>query len=140
MGHHRPRRLDALRVGTLLTLILGYPGSGLSDEEPPTLNWGRNIFASYCATCHGETGKGDGPTGGALKSKPSDLTQIQKQHGGSFPRIKVMQFIDGERPVPAHGSRKMPIWGKIFRSATTNVEARMQVFALTAFLESIQQE
>ena len=129
-----------LMINILFLLILGYPNVGLADEEPPTVHWGSDLFQSRCATCHGQSGKGDGPTGVALKTQPSDLTQIRKKHDGNFPRMKVMQFIDGERPVPAHGPRKMPVWGKIFRAETTNVEARMQVFALTAFIESIQQE
>ena len=35
---------------------------------------GAGVYASRCAFCHGATGKGDGPAGGALKPAPTDFT------------------------------------------------------------------
>ncbi|MEM4657703.1 MAG: cytochrome c [Candidatus Methanosuratincola sp.] len=35
---------------------------------------GKEKFVQICASCHGETGKGDGPAGAALNPKPRDLT------------------------------------------------------------------
>ena len=35
---------------------------------------GKDTFAKSCGTCHGNTGKGDGPAGAALNPKPKDLT------------------------------------------------------------------
>lgn len=34
---------------------------------------GKTAFATYCATCHGETGKGDGPAAVALDPKPANF-------------------------------------------------------------------
>lgn len=34
----------------------------------------RDIFNQRCVTCHGQSGKGDGPAGGALNPKPRDWT------------------------------------------------------------------
>ncbi len=34
---------------------------------------GKATFTSYCAACHGQTGKGDGPAAAALKTKPRNL-------------------------------------------------------------------
>ncbi len=31
------------------------------------------MFKTFCQTCHGPTGKGDGPTAAALNPKPADL-------------------------------------------------------------------
>lgn len=101
--------------------------------------WGKELFGRYCAACHGQTGKGDGPMAAALKTPPTDLTQIQKKKGGSFSRTRLMQFIDGERPVPAHGSREMPIWGKEFRRDKPDPEVRLRILALVTFIESIQE-
>jgi len=36
---------------------------------------GKAIFVQNCASCHGETGKGDGPVGQALNPKPRDLSK-----------------------------------------------------------------
>jgi len=35
---------------------------------------GRAVYTQYCATCHGDSGRGDGPSGGGLATKPADLT------------------------------------------------------------------
>ena len=33
----------------------------------------KQLYEQICATCHGASGKGDGPTGQALQPKPADL-------------------------------------------------------------------
>jgi len=35
---------------------------------------GKSLFAEYCAMCHGDEGKGNGPMAEALETKPADLT------------------------------------------------------------------
>jgi mono/diheme cytochrome c family protein len=35
---------------------------------------GRKLYASYCASCHGDKGKGDGVAAGSLPVKPRDHT------------------------------------------------------------------
>jgi cytochrome c oxidase cbb3-type subunit III len=39
---------------------------------------GRLVYANYCATCHGETGKGDGALSRMLPFKPADHTDAKK--------------------------------------------------------------
>ena len=121
-------------------LFLGQPALGSAQEEQSLSAWGKDLYMTRCASCHGESGKGNGPAAVALKNPPADLTRISKKHGGTFPRAQVMQFIDGERPVPAHGPRHMPVWGEVFRREKTDSEAKMRVLALTAFIESIQEK
>ncbi len=45
---------------------------------------GADIFASTCASCHGETGKGDGIAGQSLEPKPKDLTQVNALASDGF--------------------------------------------------------
>jgi cytochrome c len=113
---------------------------GVEPEESTHVAWGKDLFMRYCASCHGEEGKGNGPAAAALKNPPADLTRLSLAQGGHFPRAEVIRFIDGERPVPAHGPRHMPVWGEVFRREKSDSETRMRIQALTAFLESIQQK
>lgn len=122
----------AVALFTLPSVSLG------GAEDSPAVDWGRDLYMSYCVSCHGWTGKGDGPAGLALKSPPADLTQLSARNGGEFPTTQVKRYIEGETLIQAHGSRQMPVWGKVFRRESTGSEARMQYFALAKFLESIQ--
>lgn len=47
------------------------------DEVPaevPSLARGREVYQANCSSCHGATGRGDGPAASALTPRPSDLT------------------------------------------------------------------
>jgi len=72
---------------------------------------GKAEYASNCASCHGASGRGDGPFKEFLKVPPPDLTKLTKANGGSFPTQWLYQVIDGRRPVRGHGAGDMPIWG-----------------------------
>jgi mono/diheme cytochrome c family protein len=123
-----------------LAFLPGKPVVSHAQAEQPLIAWGQEVFVLRCASCHGEDGKGNGPAAAALKVPPANLTQISKKRGGTFPRSEVMHFIDGERPVPAHGPRHMPVWGEVFREERADSEARMRILALTTYIESIQEK
>jgi mono/diheme cytochrome c family protein len=135
-----PKRKHGVWFFVFFALFLGQPLPGSAQEEPPIADWGKGLYLRLCASCHGESGKGNGPAAVALKTPPADLTQLSKKHGGTFPRAEVMQYIDGERPVSAHGPRQMPVWGQVFRRERTESEARMRILVLTTFLQSIQEQ
>lgn len=100
---------------------------------------GQKLFAQYCASCHGVDGKGNGPAASALKNGVPDLTKIPKVDG-KFPGLRVMHAISGEKDIPAHGSKDMPVWGAIFREKKGNATAQLEIYALQEFIESIQQK
>jgi len=75
---------------------------------------GKDNFVQYCAACHGETGKGDGPVATSLEGGAPDLTQIAARNGGEFPWQDVRSVIDGRMAVDAHGTKVMPVWGYEF--------------------------
>lgn len=80
------------------------------------IDFGKVEYESSCASCHGLSGKGDGPLARALVSQPSDLTTLAKRNGGVFPAQRVHEIIDGRKEVEAHGTREMPVWGREYRS------------------------
>ena len=55
-------------------------------DEPLTLANGEELFGLYCASCHGESGYGDGAAGGALGQKPANFhdSLVKKQSNGSL--------------------------------------------------------
>src|SRR5215467_11809422 len=62
---------------------------------------GKEMFKAYCASCHGESGKGDGPAAAALKAKPSDLSALAKSNGGKFPADRVQSILHGQATLSA---------------------------------------
>ncbi|MCB1178859.1 MAG: cytochrome c [Leptospiraceae bacterium] len=40
----------------------------------PDASKGKEAYETNCSSCHGETGKGDGPAGAALNPKPRNFT------------------------------------------------------------------
>jgi mono/diheme cytochrome c family protein len=100
-----------------------------------------DLFAFYCASCHGRDGKGNGPTAPALNVKPPDLTTLAARNLGTFPKAWVESFVTGNRePLPAaHGSKDMPVWGPIFRALDPNDAAnRVRIENIVGHIESIQ--
>jgi mono/diheme cytochrome c family protein len=59
------------------------PTAALANPIPPTrssIERGREIYEQNCQTCHGEYGRGDGPTGRFLRPRPADLQQHVTAH------------------------------------------------------------
>jgi mono/diheme cytochrome c family protein len=102
---------------------------------------GKDMYVAYCASCHGKDGKGNGPAASALKSVPTDLTQLAASNGGRFPENHVSQTIKGDFATPSHGSKDMPVWGSIFASMGTSSDGSMQlrIRNLTKYIASLQQ-
>ena len=103
---------------------------------------GVDMYQTYCAVCHGKDGRGEGPAASALKVPPTDLTLLAQKNGGKYPTMKVVTTIRGEEPLPAHGSKDMPIWGKLFWSMSGGHEAQVQqrVSNLNSYIESLQKK
>jgi mono/diheme cytochrome c family protein len=125
---------------------------GRSEEQTPKLSAkkipvnesgevsGSRLFHSYCATCHGPDGKGNGPAAPALKTAPPDLTILAKKNGNKFPAEHVMSVLANESDFPIHGSKEMPIWGPIFRRMGADQDlGRLRAHNVTEYLKAIQQ-
>jgi mono/diheme cytochrome c family protein len=108
--------------------------------KPTSAASGKEMFTSYCATCHGTDGKGGGPAASALKTPPADLTMLSKNNGGKFPAMKVSSVLHGTSDPSAHGSKEMPVWGPLFRSVSggNDSEVQQRVANLTHYVETLQ--
>ncbi len=76
---------------------------------------GKREFEARCASCHGVSGKGNGPISDLLRRSPPDLTQLARKNGGILPVDRLYDSITGDA-VASHGSRDMPVWGTVYRS------------------------
>ena len=72
---------------------------------------GKDLFKSYCASCHGLDARGKGPMAAVLLVPPSDLRRISIRNHDVFPMKRVEGIIVGEElPAAGHGSSEMPVW------------------------------
>jgi len=135
-------RTGALYLMVWLTLFLVDGSAQQRGQTAPAevAESGADTYKAYCASCHGASGIGDGPTAPALRQKPANLTTITRRRGGKFPREEMMDFVLGRgRRIGAHGSRDMPVWGPLFRELNP-FDSKVDVRAtrLIDYLESIQ--
>ena len=127
----------------LCAAVLLGAGAGLAQAED--MDPGQATFMQYCAGCHGNAGKGDGPMADQLTTKVADLTQLTKNNDGVFPMLDVIHIIDGRTGVRGHGG-EMPIWGDRYKAATgeeagpygAELLVRGRILAVAQYLESIQ--
>ena len=135
----------AMLVGAAVavTVVVTAGAQGRGQVLPPLVPEslvGSVSFDLYCASCHGRQGRGDGPTAASLRTRPPDLTVLARNNRGTFPRDRVLSFVEGSSRAAAHGSPDMPVWGPTLRAldaSDARVTVRLQ--NLVAFVESIQQ-
>ena len=72
---------------------------------------GRRLFRQYCATCHGDDGRGDGQNASNLIPAPPDLTTSKRAQDAEYVRRVIVQ---GSAAVGR--SPLSPPWGRNLRS------------------------
>ena len=75
-----------------------------------------------------------------MKSAVPDLTALAKSHGGTYPAFSVAETLRVTRPMAAHGSSDMPVWGPIFSHVSHQDKAVIQqrIHNLNMYIESLQ--
>jgi len=104
---------------------------------------GADLFRLHCASCHGENARGNGPVAPFLAVAVPDLTRIGQRHGGRFAPLEVFKSIDGQAPLPCHGTRNMPVWGYEFFGPQSDdrlahLQATERVERLVSYLGTLQ--
>ena len=143
-----PRRQPRIARQTALAALvaLGTAIPGWPEDHGTAIAQGRADYLTYCASCHGTEGQGDGPVSGSLKNRPPNLTYLQQQEAeGKFPYQRVMNIIQGNpdyaQDYRTHGPADMPVWGKVLAEASGDREnvAKARVRNLVEYIQSIQQ-
>jgi mono/diheme cytochrome c family protein len=140
----------AMLVGARLTgATSGSAGVGSSADASLSITLGKEDFQTYCASCHGETGVGNGPVAEFLALEPANLTKLSRKNGGPFPRERIVAVIDGREAVKVHGPRDMPVWGDWFNVEAEAPGLRVQerelviqarIDSLVRYIETIQEK
>jgi mono/diheme cytochrome c family protein len=105
---------------------------------------GSEMYAAYCAVCHGATAKGDGPAAPAFKKLPTDLTMLARNNGGKYPDAQVKTVLGYGTKITAHGDIHMPFWKPLFHSLNRNEtsdpdpETTLRIHNLVDYIKSIQ--
>jgi hypothetical protein len=126
-----------LCVATACTRSSRHAGDGEATSRADT------PYRRACAPCHGVDGRGTGPVATTLRTPPADLTLLAATNGGAFPREAVVATIVGERAMPAHGNREMPVWSIRFEpsssaTAAASIAAEQRIDAIVRELEALQ--
>ncbi len=64
----------------------------------------RSVYSEKCASCHGETGKGDGPDASSHNPAPSDFTDRQRLRTETDGEL-FYKITEGHKPMPSFKKR-----------------------------------
>lgn len=128
--------------------LIALPCVLLAACAPPSMpepDEGRAFFAANCTSCHGTSGRGDGPAASGLRPAPTNLTQLARDNGGTFPTARALAYVYGDAQ-QAHVARAMPQFGGAMADDLVPVEidgtftpTPRVLAALLSYLESIQE-
>ncbi len=113
----------ARRIAVLMALMVfsaAGPASAQDKEE------GKKFYVTYCSSCHGDSGKGDGPASASLPVKPANHTDGNVMNKMSD---KTLMDIISKGGQAAGKSAFMPAWGASLREK--------QIADIVAYLRSI---
>jgi mono/diheme cytochrome c family protein len=141
-------RLKVILLGTAIVTVFGMVRTqGKSEQEPatrqPSTASGKEMFLKYCASCHGEDGKGHGPAAIAMKTPPPNLTTLSRRHEGKkYPAGYVSAVLKFGKNLAAHGSEDMPVWGSRFKTLDPihDPTGQRHVDDVVAYIESLQEK
>jgi cytochrome c oxidase cbb3-type subunit 3 len=123
MGRSR-RACTSIWSLVLCGVLLGWGASALA--QPGNDANGKRLYLTYCFTCHGKTGKGDGYAASFQPVKPRDLTD--NAYMSSLSNQQLFNAISGGGAAP-HGSMVMPAW---WESLT-----KQQIWDLVAYVRTL---
>ncbi len=131
-------------LGIVLTVVLIFTIGGIAFAAPgfsiTDPNSGAAMYKDLCAGCHGDDGRGVGPTSPYCPVPPTNLTELSSQNHGTFPEKKVEQILRYGTEKPHQSTTYMPVWKPLFQSIhgedTHLTEQR--IATLTAYLKSLQ--
>ena len=109
----------------VLLAFSGFTTPGFAMDKS-LVEAGSKVYFNRCMHCHGEKGLGDGHLIGALKVKPTDLTQLD--NSGCVTK-KVLGAVLGQHKTGYDNSKMPPL------KEVLDLE---KVYAVSAYIETLQ--
>lgn len=134
------RAFLALGIAATAIALASCETSSYERSVIPYQYSGVRLYQVFCSSCHGLTGRGDGPVEPLFRGGVPDLTRIAHKNGGVFPTAQVRSAIDGRAQFLAHGSGTMPVWGFEFNEGGRDSRRHSDemVDRLVAYLKGLQ--
>lgn len=113
-----------------------------TKPDPGAAAKGEIVYVRYCVSCHGRTGRGDGPVADDLRVPVPDLSTLAARNSEVFPFDRVARIIEISEPLRGHGTPDMPAWGDAFKKTkgTESATPKQAIHNLTHFLRSLQRD
>lgn len=128
-----------LVLGLLSIGPLAATAAAAQDRPAGADRSGAALYGAFCASCHGETGRGDGPVADLAPVRPPDLTMLSRSRGGVYPRREVREVLEGTRAQRTHAGG-MPNWRDVIARTEGNdprrINARLE--AIVDHVETLQ--
>ena len=99
----------ARRVAGFIGLVFLFAATAVSAQDKEE---GKKLYVTYCSSCHGEGGKGDGPAAASLPVKPANHTDGTVMN--KLPDKTLFEIIS-KGGQAAGKSTFMPAWGGSLR-------------------------
>lgn len=131
-----------MKHAILTAAMIVCAGAAQAQEADP----GKEAFRTYCSTCHGVDGLGDGSMTEVMSVPVPDLTQLSANNDGVFPMLEVIHIIDGRTGLRGHGT-PMPLYGALFDDEIDDagpygapIYTRGKILSIAYYLEAIQNQ
>ncbi|MEJ0039880.1 MAG: cytochrome c [Gammaproteobacteria bacterium] len=117
--------MSALLLSAAGLLLMSCQTSPYEYSVTPYEYSGVRLYQVFCSSCHGLTGRGDGPVEPLFRGGVPDLAHLAARNGGVLPTKAVRAAIDGREAFVAHGVSSMPVWGfEFYEGGSNSTDAR----------------
>jgi cytochrome c553 len=94
----------------VVAVVVAAPAPAMGREQhaarqTPVVD-GSSVYKTYCASCHGDSGRGYGAVAVFLRRRPADLTQICEAEQGRVPGGTGLST--DRRSTGREGTRRLP--------------------------------
>jgi mono/diheme cytochrome c family protein len=102
-----------------------------APSTPRELASGRQLYATHCAVCHGEGGRGDGPSAAGFATRPSDLADGRLMN--ALPDEFIVNIILRGGPAEGLSPSMPPFGGYLGEAQARDLTAHLRSLAVPTF-------